>query len=155
MSRYLSKYNIGERVIVKGAKNVPDTVIGSEAEIADIMHSEADRAPLYRLRMMKSGKTLNYIFKEEELKPFITRRTYRHELTYLDDVVVAILYDVTDDEKVEVARGHGHIIHEGALGIAQAAGYAMKLIHDKIKKKWGGGRLNDQRAAPRVRRAHA
>ena len=30
-------------------------------------------------------------------------------------------------------RGHGHIIHEGAMGIAQASAYALKKIWQKME----------------------
>jgi hypothetical protein len=57
---------------------------------------------------------------------------YYHEITYLDNVVLAVLYENTEDGPVELARAHGHIIHEGADGVAQAASYAMRLIWFKI-----------------------
>lgn len=57
---------------------------------------------------------------------------YYHEIQYLDNVVLVILYEATEDGPKELARAHGHIIHEGADGIAQAASYAMRLIWFKI-----------------------
>jgi hypothetical protein len=46
-----------------------------------------------------------------------------------DNVVIAVLYAVVGDTKTEIARGHGHIMHEGVLGIAQASSYALKRIY--------------------------
>ena len=57
---------------------------------------------------------------------------YWHEITYLDNAVLVVLYEATEDGPKELARAHGHIIHEGADGIAQAASYAMRLIWFKI-----------------------
>ena len=57
---------------------------------------------------------------------------YIHEIEYLDKLVVARLYEVKDGVKVEVARGHGHIFHEGVYGVAQAASYALKRICDNL-----------------------
>jgi hypothetical protein len=57
---------------------------------------------------------------------------YYHEITYLENVVLVVLYEATEAGPVELARAHGHIIHEGADGIAQAASYAMRLIWFKI-----------------------
>lgn len=57
---------------------------------------------------------------------------YWHEITYLENVVLVVLYEATEAGPVELARAHGHIIHEGADGIAQAASYAMRLIWFKI-----------------------
>jgi hypothetical protein len=49
-------------------------------------------------------------------------------------VVVAKFYELGDDYKEEIARGHGHIIHEGKIGIAQAASYALKKILQKLSE---------------------
>lgn len=57
---------------------------------------------------------------------------YWHEIEYLENVVLVVLYEATEDGPKELARAHGHIIHEGAEGIAQAASYAMRLIWFKI-----------------------
>lgn len=57
---------------------------------------------------------------------------YYHEITYMDDLVLVVLYEATEDGPKELARSHGHIIHEGVEGIAQAASYAMRLIWFKI-----------------------
>lgn len=57
---------------------------------------------------------------------------YIHEIEYLEKLVVARLYEVKDGEKVELARGHGHIFHEGVYGVAQAASYALKRICDNL-----------------------
>lgn len=57
---------------------------------------------------------------------------YFHEITYLDDLVLVVLYEATEDGPKELARSHGHIIHEGVEGIAQAASYAMKGVWYKV-----------------------
>ena len=57
---------------------------------------------------------------------------YCHEFEYLDNVVVAIFYEIKGEVKTEIARGHGHIIHEGTIGIAQASSYAVKRIYQKL-----------------------
>jgi hypothetical protein len=58
---------------------------------------------------------------------------YYHEIEYLENVVLVILYEATETGPVEIARSHGHIIHEGVAGIAQAASYAMKGVWYKIQ----------------------
>jgi hypothetical protein len=55
--------------------------------------------------------------------------TYCYEFDYLDNVVVARFYKIKGEEKTEITRGHGHIIHEGEIGVAQAASYALKRIY--------------------------
>ncbi len=57
---------------------------------------------------------------------------YIHEIEYLDNLVVVRLYEVKGDEKVEIAKGHGHIFHDGVYGVAQATSYALKRICDDL-----------------------
>lgn len=57
---------------------------------------------------------------------------YKWDFEVCDNVVVGIMYEVKGDSKTEIVRGHGHIIHEGALGIAQAASYALKKAYEKL-----------------------
>jgi hypothetical protein len=59
---------------------------------------------------------------------------YYHEIEYLENIVLVILYEATEDGPVEIARGHGRIIHEGAKGITQATSYALKKIWYKMPK---------------------
>lgn len=61
------------------------------------------------------------------------RRRYWHEIHYLDDAVLAVLYEATETGTVEVARSRGRIFHEDAEGIAQAVSYATKGIWYKIR----------------------
>ena len=53
-------------------------------------------------------------------------------MTNTNNVVVARLYETKDGEEKEIAKGHGHIIHEGAIGIAQASSYALKRIYEDL-----------------------
>lgn len=43
-----------------------------------------------------------------------------------DNLVIGVIYEIQHGVKTEVARGHGHIIHAGALGIVQATSYAFR-----------------------------
>ena len=57
-------------------------------------------------------------------------KTYRWEVFQADNnVVTAVMYEVCGDSEKEVARQHGHIMHEGLIGVAQAASYAMKKVY--------------------------
>lgn len=58
---------------------------------------------------------------------------YFHEITYMDGLVLVVLYEATEDGQKELARSHGHIIHEGVEGIAQAASYAMRGVWYKVQ----------------------
>lgn len=57
---------------------------------------------------------------------------FRIEVEQADNVIIVRLLDANGNE---VARGHGHIIHEGALGIAQATSYASKRILADLDEK--------------------
>lgn len=59
---------------------------------------------------------------------------YYHEIEYLENVVLVVLYEATEDGPKEIARGHGHILHDGAAGITQATSYALKRIWFKMQK---------------------
>lgn len=48
------------------------------------------------------------------------------------NVVIATLYEETENSKSPLAKGHGHMIHEGDLGIAQAASYACKRLYQSL-----------------------
>jgi hypothetical protein len=50
---------------------------------------------------------------------------YHVEVDHADNVIIVRLLDANGNE---VARGHGHIIHEGAIGIAQAVSYASRRV---------------------------
>lgn len=57
-------------------------------------------------------------------------KTYRWDVFQADNnVVTAVMYEIVDGMEYEVDRKHGHIIHHGAIGFAQAASYAMKKIY--------------------------
>jgi hypothetical protein len=74
-------------------------------------------------------------FPKQALERVDSAKEYRYEFSYLDNVVVAVLNEVGDGYIREVARGHGHIIHEGVEGIAQAASYALKRIYLKVAER--------------------
>lgn len=60
--------------------------------------------------------------------------TYDIKFEYLENLVVARLYERHEDGwHDEIAKGHGHIFHDGALGIAQAASYALKKLYQKLE----------------------
>ena len=75
------------------------------------------------------------LYGEDELSFYKKATEYTYEIERVENVVIARLYEVEGDIKTELAVGHGHIFHEGALGVAQAASYALKKIYEKI----GGG----------------
>lgn len=69
---------------------------------------------------------------ESEIEHYEEPLSYRHEFEYLDTAVVAKFFEIRGKHETEIARGHGHIIQEGALGIAQASSYALKKLYEKL-----------------------
>ena len=65
-----------------------------------------------------------------DLKSVANEKTYRWEVFQADsNVVTAVMYETINGVEREVSRFHGHIIHHGTIGVAQAASYAMKKIY--------------------------
>lgn len=75
------------------------------------------------------------LYSENEIELYKKALEYDYEIERVENVVIARLYEIEGDIRTELAIGHGHIFHEGALGVAQAASYALKKIYEKI----GGG----------------
>lgn len=133
--------NIGQIVKIKKFEQLPTDMqtqkvkglAGFEAEIIDVLHSERAQMPFYRLRLT-GAKTIPLQFFREDSLEIVEEdpNEYIHEIEYLDNVVLVIFYEIKNGKKTELARGHGHIIHEGAQGIAQAASYAMKRCYDQL-----------------------
>ena len=135
----MNKFNIGDRVRIRPYDQLPDdvrtkataTLCGKDGEIVDIVYSNAKRCLFYTIHLDGYDKPSHKMFTEESIDIAPEEKTYfyRHEIEYLEDVVVARLFEVDiDGNKTEIAKGHGHIIHDGAAGIAQAASYALKRI---------------------------
>lgn len=133
---------VGERVRVKKYEELPprkknrgiSKICGKEGKVVDKLFSEMLGGDVYRILL--DGKTVpsSILFAEDMLDPIEEQEqpTYRYEFEFLDKVVVCRLYEVNGDTETEVAKGHGHIIHEGVYGVAQASSYALKRICDNI-----------------------
>lgn len=144
------EFNIGERVRIRRYEDMSDSVkhkgiaknVGNDGEIVDKLWSAARDCMLYRIQFDGFDRVSKTDFPEgtfDRISDLMARKTYAHEFDYLDNVVVAIFYEVdADGKKTEIARGHGHIIHEGAKGIAQASSYALKMIY----KELNGGKVS-------------
>lgn len=140
----VNDFKIGDRVRVKEYYDIPEEYqsrglarfCGEVGTISDKFYSEGQKCYVYSIQFdnFVSSKKL---WKAEMLELCEEDISYAYEFDYLDNVVVAKLYELRDDSKTEIARGHGHIIHEGVLGIAQAASYALRKIFYQIEAKEG------------------
>jgi hypothetical protein len=139
MSDFNVNYQIGDRVRVHDYEGLPEHMkkaamkaAGKEGHIIDVLWSYSNNCTIYKIQLdgYDRPSKVNFtevsfdLIEEEEQ----AAKTYTYEFDYLDTVVTARLYEVDGDTKTQIAIGHGHIIHDGALGIAQAASYALKII---------------------------
>jgi hypothetical protein len=148
-------FNIGDRVRVKDYEKIPDNLkvkntgndpslwscgksrcCGQKGEIVDIMYSTAYEKYIYRIHFDEQTERSRADFTEEALELLKEEAvTYHFETDFADDnVVIVIMYEDNEESSKEIARGHGHIIHEGALGIAQATSYAMYRLYKRMEE---------------------
>ena len=112
----MSKFNIGDEV------RVPRT--NESGFITDKMYSEAKSKFCYVIKPPGCGRS--FVRSENEIEPFNGEVEYRIAMEIADNVVICTIYEIRNGIETEVCRGHGHIIHEGAEGIAQACAYASR-----------------------------
>jgi hypothetical protein len=141
------EFKIGDRVVVRDYNNIPENIRsksiaklhGQKGAIIDRLYSESAEDYTYIVQFDGSDKPSIHRWLECELWTLAPTAEYSIEFTYAENLVVARLYELGDDSKTEIGRGHGHIFHDGALGIAQAASYAMKKLYERMN----GGNYND------------
>ncbi len=142
------EFNIGDRVKVKEYKDIPEEsrnqgmakCCGKVGTITDKLYSNCFEGYVYTIKFDDYDVPSKKLWSEECLEYYIKpTTTYHYEFDILDNVVVARFYEINGDEPTEIGRGHGHIIHEGAKGIAQASAYALKKIFEKMN----GGSLTN------------
>ena len=149
-------FKIGDRVKVKEYEEIADHLktkntdynpslwnagkakcCGLKGEIVDIMYSTAYEKYIYRIHFDGQEERSRADFTEEALEILQEdEASYHFETDFAEDnVIIVIMYeDHEDGSSSEVARGHGHIIHEGALGIAQATSYAMYKLYKRMEE---------------------
>lgn len=145
------EFNIGERVRIKDYYDMPEEarnkrygeVSGKEGAIVDKLYSEAKGCTVYKIHIDGYDRPSKCDFIEGSFDLVVGggEAEYTYEFEYLENLVVARLYEITDGKKVEIGKGHGHIFHDGAYGVAQAASYALKKICDDLN----GGSLKSFR----------
>ena len=118
----MGKFNICDEV--------KDSRTNEKGVITDKMYSEARSTFVYVVKPNEGGRS--FMRTECDLEPISKQADYKVDVTIADGVVIGVIYEVTDDSKTEVCRGHGHIIHEGSIGIAQACSYAFKKAFASI-----------------------
>ena len=137
----MSELGISSRVRVRDYQDIPESLqskgvarmCGEIGTIADVFYSEANKCNLYVIQFDNFVNSTK-LWRSELLEEVNEDVSYGYEFDICDNVVIAILYEYKEDSKTEIMRGHGHIIHEGAIGIAQASSYALKKIYYKLSE---------------------
>ena len=110
-------YNIGDRV----------TVNDRVAVVTDRMYSARSEEYLYSIKYQGMAEDQDDLYTDGELAPFVdTSRTFDVEMEIEDGVVIFSLIAVIDNERRVVARNHGNVLRNDALGVVQAASYAVR-----------------------------
>jgi hypothetical protein len=137
----MRKFQIGDIVRVREYNDIPEEyqttgvakMCSEVGTVADVFYSESQGAYLYLIQF-ENFKNSTKLWREELLEKNIDDVKYAYEIECLDNIVLARLYELRGDSKTEIARGHGHIIHEGVLGVSQAASYAIRRIFYEFNK---------------------
>lgn len=133
------KYNIGDSIVIKNYEDLPEGIrnkangraCGKKGEIVDIYYSKALQKELYEIHFQ--GKPLPSVVAWTEdcfAEEGPDKSEYSIELTCEDNLIIARMF--SGEEKKLIGQGHGHIFHDGALGIAQAASYAAKKMYENM-----------------------
>ena len=122
---YITKFQIGDRV-----------KIPSKAEtigvVTDIWSSIAQDRTMYEVAYESNGS--KGLYAEEQLELALATE-YSFE-THIDGNAAVVTMIATQGEKSFVfARGHAHIIHDGAVGLAQAVSFAAKRMFESLDSK--------------------
>lgn len=106
-----AKFNIGDRVVTELG---PGTI--------EAVYTRNHGCYAYVVCLDDTGSGV--LFFEEELD--LERKEYSMDIKIdiADNVVIATLYESVGGVQKPLNKGHGHLIHEGEFGIAQAASYA-------------------------------
>lgn len=119
----MKNFNIGDKVKLVSDSSVKGTII-------DRFHSELSNHECIYIFSHDNDDEEEMVYEDEI--DLIDEVSYQHEFEYLDNLVIAKFYEIRGTNKTEIARGHGHIIHEGALGVAQASSYALKKVYENM-----------------------
>lgn len=121
-----AKFKIGDRV-----KILPNNEFGI---IADIMFSYKYKENVYEICTEDDSDRFLGKFVASDLAPAPKARDFSMEIKIdiAQNVVIATLHESVGGAQKPLRRGHGHIIHDGELGIAQAASYACRRLYESL-----------------------
>ena len=140
------EFKIGDRIITKSYQDLPSSlknratarVCSSEGTVVDRLYSEAKGQYIYRIHLdgYEAASKASWTADALELLPEKAPITYHFTVEIAENLAIARMFEDGSDE--ELASGHGHIFHDGAVGIAQATSYAFKKLTEKLGYEFGG-----------------
>jgi hypothetical protein len=100
--------------------------------VTDILYSSTKGKYFYEVTNKDTDDSA--MFAEDELELIPEKKEYSMDIKIdiANNVLIATLYGVANESKGVVAKGHGHLIHQGAFGIAQAASYACRRLFENM-----------------------
>lgn len=126
--------NIGDRVRLSTRAGM------DEGKVVDKLWSGAYDCYLYSVQPDGYQRRSTLMYREEELE-LIPERGEDKALEWRFEMAgTTVFVPVMTADGEEVTRGHGHIIHEGMVGWAQACFYAIMKAYENmdgapVKKK--------------------
>mgnify|MGYP003290189677 CR=1 FL=1 len=116
----MKEFSVGSRVY--------SSLYDEEGVVEEKLYSQHRGALVYMVTF-DNGDTAPHI-ADDLVEVVASNKAYRWDVFQADsNMVTAVMYEVVDGVEREVDRQHGHIIHGGEIGVAQAASYAMKKIY--------------------------
>lgn len=99
-------------------------------KVTDVMYSAHKKAYTYEVTNEEGAVQL---FAEDELTlAYDKSYSMTIHIDIAENVVIATLFEEAECTKKPLAKGHAHLIHEGELGVAQAASYACKRLYQSL-----------------------
>ena len=117
-----AKFKIDDHVKTKSIANI-------EGYVVDALWSESS-GWTYRV-----NENNHVFFLPEDDLELIKAFNMDIKIDIANNVVIATLYESVGGIQTPIRKGHGHLIHEGAKGIAQAASYACMRLYKSMEAK--------------------
>jgi hypothetical protein len=120
-----TKFQIGDRVKIPSKQMTIGTV-------CDIWHSLVQDKMMYAVDIEGGGRGL---YMENQLEPAPLPIEFTFTATCENNIAVVCMMATQGEKTWVYARGHAHILHDGAVGEAQAISYAAKRMFESLDTK--------------------
>lgn len=139
----MKEFYVGDKVVVKAFEQLPEAfrtrgakkICGKDGVIVDKLYSQTREEFMYRVHREGFNTTWPAAALELYLEEPIS---WRVDVEVLHNAVVARCIEVKNSAERVVARGHAHILHDGVLGVVQAASFACRRLYEEV----GGPSIN-------------